>query len=222
MLLGLCILSVFAREVPVDVQPNSQFYADQETFPSSEILESKEKKISESWMGVYMNGIKVGYNFNQEFSLIENGKQYTKEVDESWIRVTRLGGNPVELTTIQESLYDAQGRPLECILRTKLSESETIIKAEISQDKIVFLSEDKVIKELPYEEFFLGTPVKKIIEEKKTILVSTYPKKRARALGFYHVARSIDEALATALDEKGKDATISVIYQNNHMYPIYS
>jgi hypothetical protein len=166
ILLGLCILSFFGRDVSADVQPYSLFYTCQETFPSADNLESREKKISESWMGVYMNGIKVGYNFYQEFSLIENGNQYTKQVDESWIRVSRLGGNPVELITIQESLYDAQGRPLECILRTKMSESETVIKAEISHDKIVFLSENKVIKELPYEEFFLGTPIEKIIEEK--------------------------------------------------------
>jgi hypothetical protein len=166
IIFGFCILSFFGRDVTADVQPHDSFYACQEAFPSSDNLESKEKKISESWMGVYMNGIKVGYNFNQEFSLIANGKQYTKEVDESWIRVSRLGGNPVELITIQESLYDAKGRPLECILRTKMSESETVLKAEISHDKIVFLSENKVIKELPYEEFFLGTPVEKIIKEK--------------------------------------------------------
>jgi hypothetical protein len=166
IIFGFCILVFFGRDATADVQPHSSFYACQKTFPSSDNLESKEKKISESWMGVYMNGIKVGYNFNQEFSLVENGIQYTKEVDESWIRVSRLGGTPVELITIQESLYDAQGRPLECILRTKMSESETVIKAEISHDKIIFLSENKVIKELPYEEFFLGTPVEKIIEEK--------------------------------------------------------
>ncbi len=126
----------------------------------------REKKISESWMGTYMNGIKVGYSHSQEFSLRKNGKRYKKGFDESWMKVTRLGGNPVEITSAQESLYDEHGRPLECILRVKMSESETVMKAEIGPDKIFFKSGDRVIKELPYEEeFFLGTPLEKIIEE---------------------------------------------------------
>jgi len=136
---------------------------------SGEIIESgevREEKNSESWMGVYMNGIKVGYSFSQEFSLVKNGKKYRRDYNESWMKVSRLGGNPVEIITIQESSYDEQGRPLETLMRIKMSESETLIKAEISPDKIIFKSEDKIIKELPYEEkFYLGTPVKKVIEE---------------------------------------------------------
>jgi hypothetical protein len=117
-------------------------------------------------MGVYMEGIKVGYSVNQEFSLMRNGQRYKKVLDKLWMRVSRLGGNPVELSTIQESFYDAQGNPLESILRTKMSENETAIKAEIGRDKIIFRSGDKIIKELPVEgEFYFGTPVRKIIEE---------------------------------------------------------
>jgi hypothetical protein len=128
--------------------------------------EVKEEKTSESWMGVYMNGIKVGYSFSQEFSLIKNGKKYRRDYNESWMKVSRLGGNPVEIITVQESLYDEKGRPLETLVRMKMSESEILIKAEITPDKIMFKSEDKIIKELPYEEkFYLGTPVNKIIEE---------------------------------------------------------
>ena len=139
-----------------------------ETILSPENFKSQEKKISEFWMGIYMNGIKIGYSFHQEFFLMRNGRQYIREYDESWMRVTRLGGNPVELATTQESISDAQGKPLECVLRTKMSESETVIKAEVSQDKIVFLSEDKVIKEIPYEEpFHFGIPLKKIIDARR-------------------------------------------------------
>jgi len=127
--------------------------------------ESAEGKKSESWMGVYMNGIKVGYSLNQEFSFIKNGRKYRKEYDKSWMKISRLGGNPVELTTIQESLYDEKGKPLECVLRTKMSETETVMKAEIGRNKIIFQIEDKVIKELPYEEeFYLEIPVRQIIE----------------------------------------------------------
>lgn len=124
------------------------------------------EKISESWMGIYMNGVKVGYSLNQEFSLIKSGKRYRKEYDKSWMKISRLGGNPVELTTIQESLYDEKSKPLECVLRTKMSETETVMKAEIVRNKIIFQIGDKVIKELPYEEeFYLEIPVRQIIEQ---------------------------------------------------------
>ncbi|MQY60214.1 hypothetical protein GH153_00005, partial [bacterium] len=64
------------------------------------------------------------------------------------------------------SIYDEQGKPLECIIRIKMSESETVMRAEIGPDKILFKSGDKIIKELPYEEeFYLEVPVEKIIEE---------------------------------------------------------
>ncbi len=166
-LCGCLVQSFFGRECSTDAYPCCRGHEPPETFFSSRNLESSEKKISESWMGVYMEGIKVGYSVNQEFSLVKNGQRYKKELDEMRMRVSRLGGNPVELTTIQESFYDAHGNPLESILRTKMSESETVIKAEIGRDKIIFRSGDKIIKELPVEgEFYLGTPVRKIIEKK--------------------------------------------------------
>ncbi len=125
-----------------------------------------EKRISESWMGIYISGIKVGYSHSLQLSLTKNGKKYKKDRSESWMRVSRLGGNPVEVRTIQESLSDEQGRPLACVLRTKMAESETVTEAEVVPDRIVFRSQGKVIKELSYEEeFYFGTPLKKILEE---------------------------------------------------------
>jgi len=127
---------------------------------------SLEEKISEFWMGVYMEGIKVGYSQSQEFSLLKQGQRYKKSFDESWMRISRLGGNPVEITAIQENLYDVNGRPIETLIRTKMSESETVIKAEINPDKVLFKAGDKIVKELAYEEkFHLGVPLKKIIKE---------------------------------------------------------
>jgi hypothetical protein len=126
----------------------------------------KEEKTAEIWMGMYMNGIKVGYSYSQEFSLHREGKKYKRDYSESWMKVSRLGGNPVEIITIQESLYDEQGRPIETLMRLKMSESEMHLKAEITPDKIIFRSGGKIIKELPYEEkFYLGTPLEEIVEE---------------------------------------------------------
>ena len=164
--LGCVAFAVLGRDVRTDLRPCCAADGVRVTSSSLEDTETQEKKISESWMGIYMDGVKIGYSLHQEFSLIKNGQRYTKEFDESWMRVTRLGGNPVELTTVQESFSDAQGRPLECVLRTKMSESETVMRAEVRRDKIVFKSEDKIIKEIPYDEpFYFGIPLQKIIDE---------------------------------------------------------
>ncbi|MCK4495001.1 MAG: hypothetical protein KAU91_01520, partial [Candidatus Aminicenantes bacterium] len=126
----------------------------------------EQEKDSESWMGIYMGGIKVGYSCSKEMFLLKNGKRFKKNTSESWMKVSRLGGNPIEIRTMQEALYDAKGKPLEIQVSTKMSESETVMKAEVRPDKIVFKSGEKIIKELPYEEdFFFGIPVEKIIEE---------------------------------------------------------
>lgn len=126
----------------------------------------REEVTQENWMGIYMNELKVGYSHEQEISLLKNGMKYKRSYSESRMRVSRLGGNPVEILTIQESLYDEDDRPLETLLRTKMSESETVINAEILPDKVLFKSNGKLIKELPYnEKFYLGVPVEKIIKE---------------------------------------------------------
>jgi hypothetical protein len=120
---------------------------------------------SETWMGIYMQGVKVGYSHSKEFDFMQDGKVFQKSIQESWMRVSRLGGNPVEISTIQDSLYDAERNPVETAIRTKLSQNETVIKAEIKPDKIVFYVGDKITKELPYsEEFDFGVPLAKIIE----------------------------------------------------------
>jgi hypothetical protein len=162
----LFIFVLFGAAVQPEIRSTCASNCNPEILASPGNQESAEEKTSESWMGVYMNGVKVGYSLNQEFSLIMNGRRYRKEYDRSWMKISRLGGNPVELATIQESLYDEKGKPLECILRTKMSETETVMKAEIGQNKIIFQTGDKVIKELPYEEeFFLEIPLRQIIEQ---------------------------------------------------------
>ncbi len=149
-----------------DIQSSKIATESDGVFSPLESSESREEKISESWMGVYMGGVKVGYSHTEESSLVKNGKKLKKGFSESWMKVARLGGNPVEIATTQESIYDEEGKPLECVLRIKMSESETVMKAEIGTDKILFKSGDKIIKELPYEEeFYLEVPLEEIIGE---------------------------------------------------------
>jgi len=164
--LGIFLVFPFlGNKVQSEIQSSEITPEADHVFSSSESSKSGGEKISESWMGVYMGGIKVGYSHNEESSLMKNGKKLKKSFSESWMKVGRLGGNPVEIATSQESIYDEEGKPLECILRIKMSESETMMKAEIGTDKILFKSGDKIIKELPYEEeFYLEVPVEEIIE----------------------------------------------------------
>jgi membrane dipeptidase len=131
--------------------------------PLSRISE-EAKTDSESWMGIYMGGIKVGYSHSVKTEFIE--ERILKSIDESWMRVTRLGSNPVEISTIQDTFVDSEGEPLKVVLRTKLSETETVMEAEVVGDKIVFRLGEKIIKELPKEDtFHFGVPIKKIIDE---------------------------------------------------------
>jgi hypothetical protein len=127
---------------------------------------SDEKTSSESWMGIYMEGIKVGYSHNKESVFSEEGETFTRSSSESWMRVSRLGGAPVEIASSQESLYRSEEIPVEVVIRTKMSESEIVISAKIQEDKILFSMGEKLIKELAYsEKFYLGIPVEKIIRE---------------------------------------------------------
>jgi hypothetical protein len=122
--------------------------------------------LKETWMGVYMEGVKVGYSHSREFDIVQNGKTYTKSIQESFMKISRLGSDPVEISTAQDSLYDAEGNPLETTIRTKLSQTETVIRAEVKPKRIVFFSGDKITRELSYtEKFEFGVPLDKIIEE---------------------------------------------------------
>lgn len=155
IVLGIYLIAFFPRD-------NAQAEVDS----GKSKQESQEEKISESWMGVYIRGIKVGYSHNQEFSFLKKGQRYKKSNNKTWMRVTRLGGNPVDVKTVQEVLYDGNDRPLEILIKTKMSENETVIKAEINSDKILFKIGNKTIKELANdEEFHLEVPLDKIIKE---------------------------------------------------------
>lgn len=95
IVLGICLIAFFPIK-KIQAEIHSRNFG----------RESIEKKTSESWMGIYMKGVKVGYSHSQEFSLFKKGKQYRKSCNESWMKVSRLGGNPVEIKTIEENLPD--------------------------------------------------------------------------------------------------------------------
>ena len=120
---------------------------------------------SESWMGIYMNGIKVGYSHSQETIIKKEGKKLIEALNQSRMKVSRFGGNPVEIISIQESLYDLKKKPLKVILKTRMSEIETVIQAEITPKRVIFKLAGEVVKELLYDkEFYLEVPLDNIIQ----------------------------------------------------------
>ncbi|UCE39728.1 MAG: transglutaminase domain-containing protein [Candidatus Aminicenantes bacterium] len=134
---------------------------------SSVLCENRqeEKTIAEYWMGVYLEGVKVGYSHSLESTYSEKGEDFNKFVTESRMRVSRLGGAPIEIVSAQESIYKRDKTPLKTVVRTKMSENEIVLQAEIKKDKILFRSGEKLIKELPYtDSFYLDIPLEKIIQ----------------------------------------------------------
>ena len=120
----------------------------------------------ETWMGVYINGVKVGHTRTAEEVTIRQGQEVTRITSESRIRVSRLGSDPIDLVTIQESWQDRQAGPLEVRLVTKMSATETVITAVVSPDKVVFSLGGEIAKELPVSErFYLDIPVERILTE---------------------------------------------------------
>ncbi len=118
----------------------------------------------ETWMGIYINDVKVGHSRFSESRTKREGEDVTLLSSESVITVSRLGGNPIELLTRQETWLGEDGAPLETSVVTKMSQTETVIRAEIRPDTVVFYLGDRVAKEIPYtERFHVDVPVEEII-----------------------------------------------------------
>jgi len=123
---------------------------------------------SESWMGVYMNGVKVGYMHNHESRIEKNGAPMIKSISESVMTMSRMGGNSIEIKTVQESWFDQKEKPLETILKTIMSESITEIRAEILPDRVRFFLAGENVKELTYDqEFYLGVPLENVVRSEQ-------------------------------------------------------
>ncbi len=119
---------------------------------------------SESWMGIYLNGIKVGYSHSKEKIIKKEGKKLIEAFNQARMKVSRFGGNPVEIISSQESLYNLEKKPLEVLLKSRMSEIETVIKAEITPERVIFKLAGEVVKELLYDkEFYLEVPLERII-----------------------------------------------------------
>jgi len=128
-----------------------------------------EKNIDhESWMGLYIQGVKVGYSHTVKEKIHRKNKTYNRIFSETRMEVSRLGGNPVEMNTAEEFICGEQGNPVKAMVKTKMSEKEVEVRAEIKPESIVFYMGGKTVKEIPItERFYFEVPVKELIEQNK-------------------------------------------------------
>ena len=130
------------------------------------VIQSKDGH--ETWMGLYMQGIKIGHSYLSKEKIHRDHKTYTRIYSETKMKLSRLGGNPVEMSTVEEFIYDRQGKPFEVLVKTKMSEQEIDVKAKINPDSIIFKMGGKTVKQIPVQgTFYLEVPVEKIIEQNK-------------------------------------------------------
>ncbi|MBN1273387.1 MAG: hypothetical protein JXB26_14055 [Candidatus Aminicenantes bacterium] len=128
----------------------------------------QQKSCAESWMGVFMEEIKVGYIHRYEETFLQEGKELRRAVEESLVRVSRLGGNPIVMDSRQESVYGLDGRPLTSILCMKLAQNVIKIKAEIKPREVVFFMAGRKIKSIfPEEKFYLASPLAELSAQGK-------------------------------------------------------
>lgn len=162
------------------------------SFPAEEGL------ISETWMGVYIKDSKVGYSYSREEKVRRDGQELIKATNESLLRVSRLGGDPVELVTIEESLYTLEDVPVETRLRTRMSQTETVILAMIESEKIRFYLGGELVKELAYSgPFYLRVPVERLVREE-----GWSPGRSFRLRILDPLAYALSECLVTVVGEE--------------------
>jgi hypothetical protein len=119
-------------------------------------------------MGVYIEGIKVGYSYLKKEEIYRDGCRYHRVYSETKMRVSRLGSRPIEIMTIQESYYDDAGQPVKAVVKTKMSEQEMVIQAQIDPETVIFKIDDQTVKKIsPKERFYLEVPVEKLIKEER-------------------------------------------------------
>jgi len=119
-------------------------------------------------MGVYINGTKAGYSCTYKERIHQKHKTYVRIYSMTKMRVSRLGGNPVEMRSVQEALYNEKGMPVELVMKTKMSEQEIMMSAKINPESIIFKMAQKTVKKIPYKKrIYLEVPVEKLIEENK-------------------------------------------------------
>jgi|Deesub1362B_J571_1020462.scaffolds.fasta_scaffold00002_179 hypothetical protein len=135
------------------------------------LKETREKPTAiqeESWMGIYIRNQKVGYAHSYRRLVSLRGREYEEHFSESVIKVSRLGGTPLDIETRQSTFYNKEGRLERLLVETTMAGDKIQLEAVVEPKKIIFYLGGQKIKEIPWEkEFYAEIPVKKLLAEGK-------------------------------------------------------
>lgn len=122
----------------------------------------------ENWMGIYIKNQKVGYAHSYRRLVSLQGREYEEHFSESVIKVSRLGGTPLDIETRQSTFYNKDGRIERLVVETTMAGDKIQLEAVVEPQKIIFYLGGQKIKEIPGEkEFHAEIPVKKLLAEGK-------------------------------------------------------
>lgn len=129
---------------------------------------SPDETSFESWMGIFMEEVKVGHLHRFEERIRRKGKDLLKVVEESVVRVSRMGGNPVVLDSRQESVCRPDGRPLTSLFRVKMAQQTLDIKAEVGSREVAFFMDGRLVKTLPAAgRLYVSSPLKELAAQNR-------------------------------------------------------
>ena len=133
---------------------------------SHPVLRVSLQEADDTWMGIYMQGIKVGRQHTREQRFVQEDREWLSTKSESRVSLSRLGSGPVEIITVLESISDADGNPRSLRMRTNLAGTAMDVAVEVADGMIRFMSGGEDIKKMEVPgEFYLSVPIDKIIRE---------------------------------------------------------
>lgn len=129
---------------------------------------SQPKVKEESWQGIYVQGQKVGYGYSCRRILTRDNRQYEEYFSESKIKVSRLGGVPIEINTRESIFYDEQGNLQKVMVETTMTGDKISLEARVEPGKVVFFAGGKQVKEVNTpDKFYAEIPIKELLAEGK-------------------------------------------------------
>lgn len=121
----------------------------------------------DTWMGIYIQGIKVGHQHKREHRFVRAGREWITSTSESRVRISRLGGAPVEIVTVLETTTDTENHPRSLRMQTNMAGTALDVSVEITNGEIRFTTGNEEIKTREFrEDFYLSVPIEKIIRER--------------------------------------------------------
>jgi len=137
-------------------------------FPQQRAKNDEAEIKEESWHGIYVQGQKVGYGYSCQRIVVRDHRQYVENYSESKIKVSRLGGVPIEINTRESIFYDREDNLQKVVVETTMTGDKISLEAQVKSGKIVFFAGGKQVNEVSSPgKFYAEIPIKKLLDEGK-------------------------------------------------------